>query len=434
MKQTKALDHIRQQAAGLFLNPLQRSVRTVLDGLRLSVADIHAAQARLQRFAPLLQMLFPELQPAAGLIESPLMAIPRMQDRLEKKATLGGRCWLKCDHALPVAGSVKARGGIYEVLCRTEALAIELGLLADTGDYTTLNRPAVRKQFARHTMAVGSTGNLGLSIGIMARALGFNAVVHMSADARTWKKQLLKMHGVTVIEHDSDYSAAVRAGRQMAADDPSIYFVDDENSAHLFLGYSVAGPRLKKQLKQAGITVDADHPLFVYLPCGVGGAPGGIAFGIKAVFGDAAHCFFAEPVQAPAVTLAMLHSFEHYPTVYEFGLSIDTEADGLAVGCASRLAGDMMRPLVSGCFTVTDNALFDHLYHLQQTENIAVEPSAAAGFNGPHLICNSPSGRAYLKRHALDGRLEQATHLIWSTGGGLLPPEVFAGYMAAGRI
>lgn len=386
----------------------------------IGLDDLRAAQARFVRFAPLLARLFPELAESGGLIRSPLLPVPAMQQALGL-APGRGRLWVKADHSLPVAGSIKARGGFHEVLELCERIALQHGLLAPGGDTLALAGDAARARFARHQVAVGSTGNLGLSIGVMAAALGFEAVVHMSAEAKDWKKQRLRGRGVRVVEHAGDYGAAVAAGRRQSQAQAHSHFVDDESSLSLLLGYSAAAVELAEQLAQAGVAVDAAHPLYVYLPCGVGGAPGGIAWGLQQLLGAHVQCFFAEPVQSPCFLVQMLADEGQHPSVYDWGLSNQTEADGLAVARASLLAAQVVRPLLAGCYTVADATLSQHLALLHATEGLRIEPSAAAGFSGP----------LWLQRCAPTPA--QATHVVWTTGGRLVPEAQFQGFLAAAQ-
>ncbi|PXW53004.1 D-serine ammonia-lyase [Grimontella sp. AG753] len=416
-----------------WFNPATTSLEQGLPYVGLTQADVEDAHARLSRFAPYLAKAFPETAASGGIIESELVAIPAMQKRLEKVygQRISGEMLLKKDSHLPVSGSIKARGGIYEVLAHAEKLALEAGLLSIDDDYSVLLSPEFKQFFSQYSIAVGSTGNLGLSIGIMSARIGFKVTVHMSADARAWKKAKLRSHGVIVVEYEEDYGVAVEQGRKAAQSDPNCFFIDDENSRTLFLGYAVAGQRLKTQLKEQGRVMDAENPLFVYLPCGVGGGPGGVAFGLKLAFGDNVHCFFAEPTHSPCMLLGVYTGLHDAISVQDLGIDNVTAADGLAVGRASGFVGRAMQRLLDGFYTLDDQTMYDLLGMLAQEENIRLEPSALAGMAGPQRVCASAE---YQSLQGLTAQqLDSATHIVWATGGGMVPEEEMTQYLAKAR-
>jgi D-serine dehydratase len=431
-KKYPLLDTLISMDEVFWINPNLEKYQLGIEKAPLSQDDVMDAEKRLKRFAPYIAKVFPETKEMDGIIESPLVKIPSMKQNMEREyhQQILGELLLKCDSHLPISGSIKARGGIYEILKHAEELAIQHQLLTIQDDYSILDSDEFRSFFSQYSIAVGSTGNLGLSIGIISAKLGFNVTVHMSADAKQWKKDLLRSKNVTVIEYEADYSKAVEEGRAQAAEDPKCYFVDDENSHDLFLGYAVAASRLKNQLDELNITVDEDHPLFVYLPCGVGGGPGGVAFGLNLLYQDHVHCFFAEPTHSPCMMLGLMTGLHDQISVQEIGIDNLTDADGLAVGRPSGFVGKTIEPFLSGSYTVSDEHLYKLLKELVDTEGIRLEPSALAGMIGPVKL--SKEGSGYLLNQGLTKKMKNGTHIVWATGGSMVPKEMMEEYYQKG--
>lgn len=419
-KNSVLLEELKNLKETIWVNPKYKAFDLVKEKLPVSYEDVLEAEERFKRFSSYLKAVFPET--VEGIIESPISPIDHMKKRMEKDyhKKIYGNLILKRDDLLPIAGSIKARGGIYEVLKHAEDLAIKNNLLKYEDDYKILAEKRFRDFFSEYTIQVGSTGNLGLSIGIMSAKVGFKVVVHMSADARQWKKDLLRSKGVTVVEYASDYSKAVEEGRKLSDADPNSYFIDDENSKNLFMGYTVGGIRTKKQLEDMGIIINEENPLFVYLPCGVGGGPGGVAYGLKLVYGDHVQCYFAEPTHSPAMLLGLATGKHDGIAVEDIGLDNKTAADGLAVGRPSSFVGKIMEETLSGAFTISDERMYQLLATLVDEENIHIEPSSLAGFLGPIFLSDRDQN-------------ENATHLCWSTGGSLVPETIRKEYYAEGK-
>ena len=431
LMKNETVKKIAEKQEIVWINPKEIDYREYEKNLPVSDEELKDAEERLKRFAPFIKKSFPETAETDGIIESPLEPIFAMQKELEKKyeTEIPGKLYLKMDSHLPVAGSIKARGGVYEILKHAEDLAIEAGMLSMTDDYSILADEKFKKFFSGYKVQVGSTGNLGLSIGITSAALGFEVIVHMSADAKQWKKDMLRSKGVTVIEYADDYGKAVEEGRKSSDADPKSYFVDDEKSMNLFLGYTVAASRIKKQFDEKGIVIDKEHPLIVYIPCGVGGAPGGVAYGLKRIFKENVYIFFVEPVLAPCMVLGMATGLHEKISVRDIGITGITHADGLAVGRPSGLVGKLMDSILSGIFTLEDYKLYDYLRCLDSSEHKRIEPSSCAAFEGAVTLMKHEESRKYIEER-IGKNIENAYQICWATGGRMVPHEDMEKFLA----
>ncbi len=416
------MDDLKNKKETLWLNPDREKIEQHQTVNEYSYVYLKAAQQRFMRFLPYIREAFPETEPRKGVIESDLIPVPAMKEWLNSRgAGIEGSVYVKDDAHLAIAGSVKARGGIHAVLKIAEDIARDSGTLNPEEKYGQFHTEVFRQLFSQYTIHAASTGNLGIAVGRTAAELGFKVVIHMSSDAKEWKKQLLRSEGVTVKEYEGNYSETIAAAREEVKADSNSFFIDDENSKDLFFGYSSAALRLKVQLGKQDIPVDEEHPLFVYLPCGVGGAPGGITYGLKEVFGDAVHCFFAEPVNSPCFTLGMASGKGSKIAVQEIGLSGETAADGLAVSRPSGFVCEMMKPLADGAFTLGEERFAEYQQQLLEKENLYLEPSGCAGFLGVESVQKKETDwEAYLEQEGLKDVMADAVHIVWGTGGGLM--------------
>jgi D-serine dehydratase len=109
-----------------------------------------------------------------------------------------------------------------------------------------------------------------------------------------------------------------------------------------------------------------------------------------------------------------------------------TAADGLAVGRASGFVGRAMERLLDGYYTLSDQQMYDLLGLINREEGIQLEPSALAGMVGPQRVS---ANAEYLQRMGLcSDKMNNATHLVWATGGGMVPEAEMAKYLATANI
>ena len=146
----KIIENLKQCKESFWANPNVKDLKHELANAPIKKSEIEDARKRLNRFKPLFMNLFKETKQNAGIIESPFVAGVDFKNALEsyKGAKIKGDIYLKLDSHLPISGSIKARGGIYEVLAHTERLLIKAKLLDYKDDYAKINTKKNQRFFA----------------------------------------------------------------------------------------------------------------------------------------------------------------------------------------------------------------------------------------------------------------------------------------------
>lgn len=111
------------------------------------------------------------------------------------------------------------------------------------------------------------------------------------------------------------------------------------------------------------------------IPCSSVEWSEGVTFGLKMIFKDHVHCFFAEPTYSPCILVGLMMGLHDKISVQELGI------DNNRV-----LSGRHWKVLISGVYTIEDDELYALLTSLMDLEDIRLEPSALAGVFGPAIL------------------------------------------------
>ncbi|HKF20006.1 MAG TPA: threonine/serine dehydratase [Candidatus Angelobacter sp.] len=202
-----------------------------------------------------------------------------------------------------------------------------------------------------------SGGNHGAAVAYAAQKLGHRAEIFVPTISPANKVERLRRYGAQVCVTGRDYSEALAASRQRAAETGAlpIHAYDD---AHVLAGQGTLGMELEEQVQGLDSLLIA-----------TGG--GGLIGGVAAWYQDRVRVISVEPERAPSLAKAMAA-----------GQVVDVEVSGVAAdSLGARRVGTLMLPIaqkfVSKALLVSDQQIVEAQRALWQQFRLIAEPGGA---------------------------------------------------------
>jgi threonine dehydratase len=248
---------------------------------------------------------------------------------------IDGPALLKCEN-LQRTGSFKIRGA-YVRISRLSAAERSRGVVA------------------------ASAGNHAQGVALAASLLGIRSTVFMPAGAPLPKVEATKAYGAEIRFAGVTVDEALSAAAQFQ-DETGAVLIHPFDHPDVVAGQGTVGLEILEQ---------APDVRTVVVSVGGGGLISGVAAAVKAVRPD---------VRVVGVQAAGAAA---YPASLQAGRptalgSMATIADGIAVGCPGDLTYRMVRDLVDGVVTVSEESLSQALLLCLERAKLVVEPAGAA--------------------------------------------------------
>jgi threonine dehydratase len=249
---------------------------------------------------------------------------------------VGGPVLLKCEN-LQRAGSFKIRGA-YTRIARLDPADAALGVVA------------------------ASAGNHAQGVALAASLRGLRSTVFMPEGAPIPKVEATKAYGAQVRFHGQSIDDALQAAKAFIAESGGV-LVHPFDHPDIVAGQGTVGLEILEQVPDVRTVV---------VCLGGGGLLAGIATVVKALRPDVR----VVGVQAEAAAAYPPSIAAGHPVPLD---AMATMADGIAVGCPGEVPFAIVRDLVDGIATVTEDALSRAMLLTLERAKLVVEPAGVAG-------------------------------------------------------
>ena len=288
---------------------------------------------------PQLPVTFEDIERARDLLRGVIVPTPMDHSRALGRIT-GSTVHLKCEN-LQRAGSFKVRGAY-----------VRMAKLTD-------------EEKARGVVAA-SAGNHAQGVALAASKLGIKARIYMPLGVALPKLQATRDHGAEVVLHGNNVDEALAEAQRYAEDSGSV-FIHPFDNADVVAGQGTIGLEILEQAPEVDTLV---------MGIGGGGLLAGVAVAVKElarrqgrhvnIIGVQAENAAAYPPSLAADALVPLES-------------VSTIADGIAVGKPGQIPFQIIRELVDGVVTVSEDAIANALVFLLERSKMVVEPAGGVG-------------------------------------------------------
>ncbi len=207
-----------------------------------------------------------------------------------------------------------------------------------------------------------SAGNHSQGVARAAKLFGIPATIVMPVTTPETKLEATKSFGAEVVLYGENFDESLARALAMQKETGAT-FVHAYDDPYTIAGQGVIGLEIMEALPETDI---------VFIPVGGGGLASGISVAIKGL-NPSVRIYGVEPETVPSMTRAFERSGPHQVKVG------DTLAEGTAVGKSGELTYTILRELLEGIITVSEDDISRAVYLLLMKDKVLTEGAGALG-------------------------------------------------------